>query len=98
MNFELEEILHREEIYWRQNSQELWLQEGDHDTKYFHASAKMRRENNLIILIKDPSGNDIFEREGIQRGVMFFPALFYDASIRDDDLTNKSSQVLQHIL
>ncbi|XP_062074985.1 uncharacterized protein LOC133778992 [Humulus lupulus] len=32
------EILHRKEIYWRQWSKQLWLKDGDKNSKYFHAS------------------------------------------------------------
>ncbi|XP_057816396.2 uncharacterized protein LOC131029764 [Cryptomeria japonica] len=42
LNSQLEEILSREEIYWRQKSRDLWLSDGDQNTKFFHTSAKMK--------------------------------------------------------
>ncbi|XP_059074891.1 uncharacterized protein LOC131874942 [Cryptomeria japonica] len=33
----LNEILAREEIYWRDKARELWIREGDKNTKFFHA-------------------------------------------------------------
>ncbi|GKV01547.1 hypothetical protein SLEP1_g14094 [Rubroshorea leprosula] len=34
---EMEEWLEREEIMWRQRSREIWIQEGDRNTRFFHS-------------------------------------------------------------
>ncbi|KAK1259851.1 hypothetical protein QJS04_geneDACA017941 [Acorus gramineus] len=44
----LKEILHLEEIEWRQKSKALWLRAGDGNTKFFHKFANQRRRLNRI--------------------------------------------------
>ncbi|XP_057837189.2 uncharacterized protein LOC131047335 [Cryptomeria japonica] len=50
------ELLNREEIYWRDKSQALWIAEGDHNTKFFHAFSKVRRNKNKITSVLDNNG------------------------------------------
>lgn len=50
-------ILDQKEIFWRQRSKQLWLQSGDKNTKYFHASCSNRRRTNHIQKLKDDAGN-----------------------------------------
>ncbi|XP_019184596.1 PREDICTED: uncharacterized protein LOC109179546 [Ipomoea nil] len=44
LDVELSILLTQEELYWRQRSKQLWLQEGDLNTKYFHHFASHRRK------------------------------------------------------
>lgn len=41
------------EYIHRQKSRELWLKEGDQNTKYFHLSTIVRRKRNIIEVIRD---------------------------------------------
>ncbi|GLT59228.1 hypothetical protein SLA2020_320600 [Shorea laevis] len=45
---ELEEWLEREEVMWRQRSREIWLQEGDRNTQFFHSRATRKRDRNRV--------------------------------------------------
>lgn len=68
--------LEREEVMWKQRSRVMWLQEGDQNTRFFHAQAKGRRRRNFIKGLKDAQG---VVREGAMRDrliVDFFTKLF----------------------
>ncbi|KAM6593181.1 hypothetical protein CsatA_000884 [Cannabis sativa] len=51
------EVLNQKEIFWRQRSKQLWLQEGDQNTKYFHATATSRRRSNFIHKLQRDDGS-----------------------------------------
>lgn len=46
-----------EEMFWHQKNRVIWLEAGDKNTKFFHASTKQRRARNRIIGILDEGGN-----------------------------------------
>lgn len=52
LQLELSKWLMRSEILWKQKSRELWLKEGDKNTKFFHLSTIIRRRHNSIDAIK----------------------------------------------
>lgn len=60
---QIERLLRDEEIYWRQRSKALWLQNRDRNTKFFHGKASDRRRRNLIEGILDQNN---FWREDTQ--------------------------------
>lgn len=41
-----------EEIAWRQKSRELWLKEGEQNTKFFYKMVNAHKRRNFIISIK----------------------------------------------
>ncbi|XP_030936396.1 uncharacterized protein LOC115961577 [Quercus lobata] len=63
---ELNEWLYRSEVLWRQKSRELWLKEGDKNSKFFHLSTIIRRRRNTIEAIKNNSGDWVIEPKEIR--------------------------------
>ncbi|KAL0356018.1 UNVERIFIED_CONTAM: Retrovirus-related Pol polyprotein from type-1 retrotransposable element R2 [Sesamum radiatum] len=66
MKSELEELLAREELLWKQRSKAEWLREGDKNTAYFHARANERRKRNMISSLQSEEGCFTSDREKIQ--------------------------------
>ncbi|XP_019156592.1 PREDICTED: uncharacterized protein LOC109153209 [Ipomoea nil] len=74
--FELEGLLKAEEVFWKQRSKQLWLKQGDSNTKFFHRTATARRRNNTLLHIKDHSG-DWAEGPGMQAEIIrYFNDIF----------------------
>lgn len=59
-------ILDQKEVFWRQRSKQLWLQAGEKNTKYFHASCSRRRRVNHIQRLKNDNGEWISWDGGLQ--------------------------------
>lgn len=49
---QLNDILAREEILWRQKSRLQWTMDGDRNTKFYHASTLIRRHRNRVDSLK----------------------------------------------
>ncbi|XP_022841874.1 uncharacterized protein LOC111365549 [Olea europaea var. sylvestris] len=46
----------REELMWKQQPRAAWLEQGDQNTRYFHAKASQRRKTNSITKLLDDQG------------------------------------------
>lgn len=76
---ELEELLHREEIWWKQRSCIMWLKEGDRNTRYFHLKASWQSRKNRVRKLKRNDGTatcEIGEMEELAHS--FFSAAIFE--------------------
>ena len=74
---EINEVLIREEIMWKQRSRVEWLKNGDRNTKFFHAAASQRRRKNKIEGLMDFEGV-WHKEEGETKDIIldYFKAIF----------------------
>ncbi|XP_059068658.1 uncharacterized protein LOC131859127 [Cryptomeria japonica] len=90
LNSQLEEILSREQIYWRKKSRDLWLSDGDRNTKFFHALTKLKHQRCQISSIHNSDGVVLTkESDIVNEGVRFFKSLLSEeSSIFCDNFTS----------
>ncbi|KAJ4824103.1 hypothetical protein Tsubulata_034299 [Turnera subulata] len=53
---ELDRLLEQEEVFWKQRSRVLWLEDGDRNTAYFHRRASQIRKANQLKGLRDEGG------------------------------------------
>ncbi|XP_016652264.1 PREDICTED: uncharacterized protein LOC107881841 [Prunus mume] len=63
---DLNVILEQEELFWLQKSRNIWLKEGDKNTKFFHLSIVVRKRRNKIEGLNDSDGNWTTEKSDMQ--------------------------------
>lgn len=99
------EWLDREEIMWAQRSKEMWLLNGDRNTKY--SLVKQRKSKNTVVRIRNTDGSWLENYEDLETAVGdFFKDIYREASSSSRDfnpllenlsiptLTNDVSDVL----
>ena len=93
---ELNEWMARNEILWRQKLREVWLKDGDKNSKIFHLSTIIRRRRNSINSIKGDHGNWITNKRDIRAFIVDkFQLLFQEEAIDfPQDLENLISPSL----
>ncbi|XP_020680483.1 uncharacterized protein LOC110098107 [Dendrobium catenatum] len=69
---ELNSTLARLATWWRQRAKARWIEEGDANSHFFHASASARRRGNRIAQVNDSDGNCIIDLILIQEEFLHF--------------------------
>ncbi|XP_060959342.1 uncharacterized protein LOC115704505 [Cannabis sativa] len=84
---ELFEVLTQKEVFWRQRSKQLWLQEGDKNSKFFHAMASSRRRMNAIDKLQCEDGSWVDWDSGLFDVMCsYFQNLFTSSNCSMDDV------------
>ncbi|KAL5842776.1 hypothetical protein ACOSQ3_013379 [Xanthoceras sorbifolium] len=89
---ELESLLSKEELYWKQRSRVDWLLAGDKNSKFFHRRATARKKKNQISSLLDSRGVRRESEQGMSSVVLdYFSDLFRSIQPSFSDLSAASS-------
>lgn len=81
---QLDTLLDREEVMWKQRSRVQWLKNGDRNTKFFHSCPSARKRKNTITRLQDDAGNVVSYKEGISVLTKdFFSSMFTASPYHD---------------
>lgn len=81
-----EDVLSKEEIFWRQKSRETWLAKEDKNTNFFNTNTNIRRNMNRSSLIRKPNIEVLDDPEAISREVVnYFEELINKKMAQDRD-------------
>lgn len=85
----LNELLLHEETYWKQRAKTFWLQEGNTNSRFFHASASSRNKMNHIAALKADDGSLVSNHDDLCRLLKSYYVNVFSAS----DCINRHTQV-----
>lgn len=74
----LNDLILHEELYWKQRAKAFWLEEGDTNSKFYHAAASSRKKTNHISSLKADEGSVVSKHEDrsslhLLRSLIFSP-------------------------
>ncbi|KAJ4828259.1 hypothetical protein Tsubulata_012067 [Turnera subulata] len=79
LRMELDSVLVQEELLWAQKARCQWIQEGDRNTAYFHATTIIRRKRNKVEALIDADGKWQQDNEMLKSvATNYFQNLFSD--------------------
>ena len=78
---ELEELILREEIHWRQKVRVKWVKEGDCNSKFFHKVANGRRNRKFIKVLENERGVVLNDSESITEEILHYFEKLYSGQI-----------------
>lgn len=78
LQFEMDKLLKREELLWRQKAKQFWLMDGDTNTRFFHLTTICHRKYNYIYSILSDNGCECTSWQDIgNQFESFFKSFFY---------------------
>uniref|UniRef100_A0A803QQG6 Reverse transcriptase domain-containing protein n=1 Tax=Cannabis sativa TaxID=3483 RepID=A0A803QQG6_CANSA len=84
----LDSLLVKEEIFWKQRSRVNWLKAGDKNTKYFHNRASARKRTNFIKSLTLDDNSQVTTLNDITTSfVQFYTDLFASQGTHTDAMT-----------
>lgn len=98
LEWDLEGLLEREEVYWRQRTRADWLTAGDRNSKFFHNRATIRKKKNSIHRLVDNNGEVQESEEGIARIIgSYYASLFQSSNPSTIDIS-KATETIENRL
>ncbi|KAH7843145.1 hypothetical protein Vadar_013178 [Vaccinium darrowii] len=94
----------KEELFWKQKARINWLQHGDNNTKFFHASVMQRRARNRISGVENMSGEWVRKQDEVRYEFQnYFQSIFTAAPDLDfedtiNGIPHKVSPSMNHSL
>ena len=76
---ELEELILREEIHWRQTAKVKWVKDGDCNSTLFHKVANGRRNKNFIKFLENERGLVLDNSESITEKILLYFKKLYSS-------------------
>ena len=96
---EINNLLHQEELAWRQRSRAIWLPVGDKNTKFFHQRATQRKRKNQIRGVFNKTGDWCSDEEQIADTVVeYFQDLFTSSQPKDEEISPVLEAVDQRVI
>ena len=78
---ELEDLILREEIHWRQKARVKWVKEGDCNSKFFHKVANGRQNRKYIKVLENERGLVLNNAESITEEILLYFEKLYVSPI-----------------
>jgi len=77
LHCKLERLEDQVDMYWKQRAHVRWLQEGDHNTSFFHVVCKERKRRNRVWSLRREDGSWVEDEEEKRRFIAnYFLDLF----------------------
>lgn len=87
----------QDDLFWKQRAKTFWYQDGDLNTKFFHAAATSRRKVNRIEHLEDNNGMIFRKQEELQVIAHdYFSQLFTKLPSIRDTVVSKVRTLISH--